>query len=92
MLQAIAVHHAKPEHADAFLAFMHRVIDHVGQAPGLIEFTAWREAQGSRLVGLSRWESAADFDAALPLIMGLSGERSPEWSEREDELLLLDGA
>jgi quinol monooxygenase YgiN len=92
MLQAIAVHHARPEHAADFLAFMHRVIEHVGAAPGLIEFTAWREGQGSRLVGLSRWESAADFQAALPLIMGLSGERRPEWSERDDELLVLESA
>ena len=92
MFQAIAIHHAKPEHAADFLSFMHRVIDHVGQAPGLIEFTAWREAEGSRLFGLSRWESAADFQAALPLIMGMGDERRPEWSEREDEVLLFESA
>jgi quinol monooxygenase YgiN len=92
MLQAIAIHHATPEHTDDFLAFMHRVIDHVGRAPGLIEFTAWREGGGSRLMGVSRWESAADFQAALPLIMGLSGERRPEWSQREDELIVVESA
>lgn len=27
MLQAIAIHHARAEHVDDFLAFMHRVID-----------------------------------------------------------------
>ena len=27
MFQAIAIHHARPEHADAFVAFMHRVIE-----------------------------------------------------------------
>jgi heme-degrading monooxygenase HmoA len=89
MLQAIAIHHAHPDHADAFLGFMHRVIAHVGDAPGLIEFTAWREPGGTRLFGFSRWESADAFQAALPSIAGLSGERRPEWSEREDELLLL---
>ena len=92
MLQAIAIHHAHPDHADAFLEFMHRVIDHVGAAPGLIEFTAWREPGGTRLFGFSRWESADAFQAALPSIGGLRGERRPEWSAREDELLLLEPA
>ena len=63
MFQAIAIHHARPEHAGEFTAFMHRVIEHVGDAPGLIEFTAWREAHGTRLYGCSRWESEADFQA-----------------------------
>ena len=89
MLQAIAIHHATPEHTDDFLAFMHRVIEHVGAAPGLIEFTAWREGQGSRLVGLSRWESEQAFRAALPTILSLAPERREEWSDRPDEVLLL---
>jgi heme-degrading monooxygenase HmoA len=89
MFQAIAIHHAHPDHADAFLAFMQRVIAHVGDAPGLIEFTAWREPGGTRLFGFSRWESADAFQAALPSIAGLSAERRPEWSDREDEVLLL---
>jgi quinol monooxygenase YgiN len=89
MFQAIAIHHARPEHADAFMAFMHRVIAHVGDAPGLIEFTGWREAEGTRLFGMSRWESAEAFQAALPRILEMGDERRPEWSERDDELLLL---
>jgi heme-degrading monooxygenase HmoA len=92
VFQAIAIHHARPEHADAFIAFMHRVIEHVGDAPGLIEFTAWREAHGSRLFGFSRWESGADFHAALPRIESMTAERREEWSEREDEVLLLQPA
>ena len=92
MFQAIAIHHARPEHAEEFLAFMHRVIAHVGDAPGLIEFSGWREAGGTRLIGFSRWESADAFQAALPTIGGLSHERREEWSEREDELLLFEPA
>jgi len=92
VFQAIAIHHARPEHADAFLAFMHRVIEHVGAAPGLIEFTAWREAHGTRLYGFSRWESEADFQAALPRIGSMSDERRDEWSDREDEVLLFERA
>ena len=89
MFQAIAIHHARPEHADDFLAFMHRVVAAVGEPPGLIEFTTWREANGNRLFGHSRWESEDDFRAALPLITSLGPERREEWSERPDELLLL---
>ena len=92
MLQAIAIHHATPEHTDDFLAFMHRVIAHVGEATGLVEFTAWREGAGGRLMGVSRWESAADFQAALPLITSLAPERREEWSERPDDVLLLEEA
>lgn len=89
MFQAIAIHHAAPEHAEAFMAFMHRVIEAVGDAPGLIEFTAWREQGTSRLVGLSRWESPEAFQAALPTIMSMGDERRPEWSERPDDALML---
>jgi heme-degrading monooxygenase HmoA len=55
MFQAIAIHHARPEHAADFLAFMHRVRAAVGEPPGLIDFTTWRETQSNRLLGVSRW-------------------------------------
>jgi quinol monooxygenase YgiN len=87
MFQVMAIHHARPEHVDDFLAFMRRVIDHVGDAPGLIEFTGWRETETSMLIGVSRWESPEAFHAALPKILELGPERRPEWSEREDEVL-----
>ena len=92
MFQAIAIHHARPEHVEDFLAFMHRVRAAVGEPPGLVEFTAWRDTQSSRLIAVSRWESEADFRAAIPLIMSLGPERRKEWSERPDELILLDAA
>jgi len=92
MFQAIAIHHARPEHAADFLAFMHRVVAAVGAAPGLLEFTTWRDTQSSRLFGFSRWESEDAFRAALPTIMSLGPERREEWSERPDELLLLADA
>jgi len=92
MFQAIAIHHARPEHVEDFLAFMHRVRAAVGEPPGLIDFTTWHDTQGTRLVGHSRWETGADFRAALPLITSLAPERREEWSERPDELLLLEPA
>ena len=88
MFQAIAIHHPRPEHVEAFLAFAHRVIDVVGPAPGLLEFSVFRDAEGPRLVGLSRWESPEDFQAALPAIMGMGAERRDEWSAAPDEVIM----
>ena len=36
MFQAIAIHHARAEHVEDFLAYMHRVRAAVGEPPGLI--------------------------------------------------------
>jgi hypothetical protein len=93
MFQTIAIHHAVPEHADAFLAFMGRVTEAVAGAPGLLEFSSWREpGEGGRLVAVARWESPEAFQAAAPRIMSLSGERRPEWSSAPDDLLMLAAA
>jgi quinol monooxygenase YgiN len=92
MFQAIAIHHARPEHVEEFLAFMARVRAAVGEPPGLIEFRSWRDTQSSRLIGHSRWESEQAFRDALPVILSLGPERREEWSERPDEVLLLEEA
>jgi quinol monooxygenase YgiN len=89
MFVAIAVHHAAPEHAEDFMAFMRRVIEVVGEPPGLIDFTGYRDVQSGRLVGLSRWESQQAFLDALPLIGSLRDERRDEWSLREDDVFML---
>ena len=89
MFVAIAIHHARPEHVDAFGDYMRRVREAVGDPPGLIDFHCYRDAGTSRLVGLSRWESEQDFRAALPLIGSLGAERRDEWSERPDDVLML---
>jgi heme-degrading monooxygenase HmoA len=89
MFVAIAIHHARPEHAEDFEAFMRRVREAVGEPAGLIDFAGYRDTQSDRLVGLSRWESAEAFQAALSLIMSLGPERREEWSERPDDVLML---
>ena len=90
MFVAIAIHHADPEHAEDFVAFMRRVIAAVGQPPGLIDFGGYRDTGSDRLIGLSRWESAEAFQAALPLIGSLRGERREEWSVAPDDVLMLE--
>jgi hypothetical protein len=60
------------------LAVMHRVIDTTAGAPGLIEFKACRELSQGVLAGYSRWDSEADFQAALATITSLGPERKPD--------------
>lgn len=91
MFVAIAIHHASPEHVEDFVAFMHRVIETVGDPPGLVDFHGYRDTRTSRLVGLSRWESKEAFEAALQTIGSLHHERRDEWSERPDDVLMLAG-
>ena len=86
MYQAIAIHHAHPDHVDAFKDFMRRVMAATEGAPGLLEFTSWQdEKEPSRLMGLSQWESEQAFVEAMPRIMSLSTGRE-EWSVAPDEL------
>ncbi len=89
MLQTIAIHDVVPEHAEAFLAFMRRVEAAVAGREGLIDFGSYREPATNRLVGVGRWSSLAAFEAAMPAIVRLSAERRPEWTEGDDELLVL---
>ena len=92
MFQTIAVHHVKPEHTEAFLAFMREVEAAVEGAQGLIEFGSYREHLHGDLVAVARWESPAAFEAARPRIMSLSDRRRPEWTDREDDLLAISPA
>ncbi len=88
MFQALVHHHARPEHREAFRAFMDRVIDATRDAPGLREFTAWQPLDDGPLIAISRWDGEEHFRAALPGIMALAPECDPEWSSRDDELFL----
>ena len=87
MFQVIAVHHAVPEHRDAFLAFCHRVVATVEGADGLVEFSVWGAPDGPTIYGFSRWESPEAFQAALPTIMSLAPDRRPEWSAAPDDVI-----
>jgi quinol monooxygenase YgiN len=89
---AIAIHHVAPEHEDAMLEFMRRVIAVTEGAPGLIEFKAVRELSRGVLAGYSRWRSRADFEAGLARITSLAPERRPEWTTVPDEVLMLQEA
>ena len=87
---AIAIHHVVPEHTDEMLAFMQRVVERTAGSPGLIDFKACRELSREALAGYSRWNSRTDFEAALPTIMSLAPERKPEWTDRPDDVVMLE--
>ncbi len=89
---AIAIHHHDPEHEEAFLEFMDRVIDATEGAPGLLEFRPFKEANGRFLAGFSRWESEQAFRNALSRITSLASLRDPAWSTQPDELITLVAA
>lgn len=91
MVRTVAVHHVAPQHAEEFLAYMRRVQRAVDGAPGLIEIASYREDDG-RLVAIATWASLESFHAALPRIRGLSHERRPEWTVRDDDVLVLQPA
>ena len=92
MIQTIALHDVRPEHLDAFRAFLGKVEAAVAGAPGLIDIGSWRDGMSGRLVAVARWESQAAFEAAAPAIMGLATERDPAWTDRPDDLMILTAA
>jgi quinol monooxygenase YgiN len=92
MFQSIAIHDVRPEHRDAFLAFMRRVEGAVAGAEGLIDFGCYEDVSSGRLVGVGRWVTQEAFTAALPRITSFSAERLEEWTEEDDVLLTLVAA
>jgi hypothetical protein len=62
----MAVHYPAEGHADETRHSMARMAQAMGGRPGLLEIGPWVELDGSRVVGISRWESKAAFDAAMP--------------------------
>jgi heme-degrading monooxygenase HmoA len=62
----MAVHYPEPGRRDQVYASMARMAAGASGTPGLIEIGPWLEPGGERVIGLSRWESAAAFEAAMP--------------------------
>ena len=87
MFLTIAVHHSHPDHVEDFADHMRRVMAATDGADGLIEFTSWREADGTTLIGHATWASRAAFEAALPRIGSLADRRRPEWTVADDQVM-----
>jgi hypothetical protein len=62
----MAVHYPAEGRAGETRESMARMAEAMAGTPGLLEIGPWGERDGSRVVGISRWESKAVFDAAMP--------------------------
>jgi hypothetical protein len=62
----MAVHYPADGRAGETRQSMARMARALVGTPGLLEIGPWMELDGSRVVGISRWESKAAFDAAMP--------------------------
>ena len=90
MFVANAFHLATQVHTDHMLAFSPPVLPRSEGARGLLEFKACREVSRNVLAGYSRWESRAEFEAALATITSLAPERDPAWTDQPDEVIMLE--
>lgn len=62
----MAVHYPLPGRADEVCRRMAARAAEAAGTPGLLEIGPWRESDGDRVVGISRWESRRAFEAAMP--------------------------
>ena len=78
----MAAHYPAEGHLEDVHASMTRMAASLGGTPGLLEIGPWVECDGSRVVGISRWESKAAFDSVMagsgvPSDVIHPGERKP---------------
>jgi len=62
----MAIHCPEPGHGDEVRARMGELAETMAGTPGLLEIGPWAEYDGDRVVGVSRWESRAAFEEAMP--------------------------
>lgn len=62
----MAVHYPAPGQGDKVYAGMRQYAAAAAGTPGLLEIGPWREHDGDRVIGFSRWESREAFEAAMP--------------------------
>lgn len=62
----MAVHYPAPGNLDEVHESMRRMAASAAGTPGLLEIGPWLDRDGTRVVGLSKWESREAFEAAMP--------------------------
>lgn len=80
----MAVHYPEPGRRDDLYQRMAGMADTLAGTPGLIDIGPWIEHEGERVVGVSRWESRAAFEAAMPG-SGRPNDTIHEWESRPRE-------
>lgn len=61
----MAVHYPAEGKLDEVYASMRQLADSATGTPGLIEIGPWLDVAGTRVIGISKWASRADFEAAM---------------------------
>jgi heme-degrading monooxygenase HmoA len=85
----MAVHYPEPGTRDDVYASMSAMAESLAGTPGLIEIGPWLDRDGDRVIGLSRWESRAAFEAAMPA-SGVRNAVTHEGERRPREYFHLD--
>lgn len=80
----MAVHYPEPGRHDAVYESMREMAGSMAGTPGLIEIGPWLDRDGSRVIGLSRWQSREAFEAAMPG-SGVPSDIRPEGESRPRE-------
>jgi heme-degrading monooxygenase HmoA len=62
----MAVHYPAAGQAASVFASMKQMAASAAGTPGLLEIGPWLDRDGTRVIGLSKWESRAAFEAAMP--------------------------
>jgi len=62
----MAVHYPAPGSRDEVYGRMSAMAESMAGTPGLLEIGPWLDADGERVIGLSRWESREAFDKVMP--------------------------
>lgn len=62
----MAVHYPAPGRLEEVHESMRRMATAAAGTPGLLEIGPWLDRDRTRVVGVSRWESRAAFEAAMP--------------------------
>jgi heme-degrading monooxygenase HmoA len=85
----MAVHYPESGTRDDVYASMSGMAKSMAGTPGLIEIGPWLDRDGDRVIGLSRWESRAAFEAAMPG-SGVSNAVTHKGERRPREYFHLD--
>jgi hypothetical protein len=62
----MAAHYPARGKLDEVYASMRRMADSAAGTPGLIEIGPWIDVAGTRVIGISKWESREAFESAMP--------------------------
>ncbi|MWC00340.1 antibiotic biosynthesis monooxygenase [Agromyces seonyuensis] len=90
----VEVHRPKPEYRHELIAAMNRVRLEALGTPGLKEIGPWTESDdGTKVVGMSMWESRAHWERRSPEVFKLWWDAPVDfWAAAPVERMLLDDA